>query len=318
MRCGWPAIRALTYSKIYISKIDRFYDIINFINNMSLNSLNLEAFKAASQTQSFSKAAKRLHLTQSALSQRIQKLEDEMGRAVFIRRPSGLVLTDAGERLLRYCQIKDSLETELLGELHQEAAGSPSGVVRIAAYSSVLRSVILPSLSNYFREHANVQLEFVPEKVTEIPKLLKRAEVDFGILDYRLNTPGIVEEIIGKETYVAIESTQFHSPTDIYLDLNPDDPATEKFFRHQKGRFPKYRRSYLGDVYGIIDGVSQGLGRAIMPKHLLSEKMPVRSIPGYRQLELEVCLHYYEQPYYSELQMAVIRELKKTAASFLS
>jgi len=285
---------------------------------MALSSINIEAFKVASQTQSFSKAAKRLHLTQSALSQRIQKLEDEIGRAVFIRRPSGLVLTDAGERLLRYCQIKDSLETELLGELQQESSGSPTGVLRIAAYSSILRSAILPSLSNYFRDYPNVQLEFVPEKVTEIPKLLKRTEVDFAILDYRLNTPGIIEEVIGTETYVAIESSRFKSPSNVYLDLNPDDPATEKFFRHQKGRFPKYRRSYLGDVYAIMDGVSQGLGRAIMPKHLLGERLPLKTVSGYRQLELEVCLHYYEQPYYSTLQRAVIRELKETAASFLS
>lgn len=83
---------------------------------MSLPSLYLDAFLAVAQTQGFSSAASILNITQSALSQRIKNLEEHLGLTLFIRTPNGANLTEQGERLLRYCQTRDSLESELVQE----------------------------------------------------------------------------------------------------------------------------------------------------------------------------------------------------------
>lgn len=85
---------------------------------MSLPSLNLDAFLAVAKTEGFSSAAKHLNVTQAALSQRIKNLEAELGLTLFIRRPTGATLTEQGERLLRYCQTRDSLEVELVHDLN--------------------------------------------------------------------------------------------------------------------------------------------------------------------------------------------------------
>jgi len=77
---------------------------------MGLSSSHLEAFAAVAQAGGFSKAAKILHLTQSALSQRIMNLEDDLAITLFIRDPSGLRLTPAGDELLRYWQMHHGLE----------------------------------------------------------------------------------------------------------------------------------------------------------------------------------------------------------------
>jgi hypothetical protein len=55
---------------------------------------------------------------------------------------------------------------------------------------------------------------------------------------------------------------------EVYLDHYPQDNATEAFFAHQGVTFAKVR-SYMGDVYAILDGVALGLGRAVMSKHML-------------------------------------------------
>jgi DNA-binding transcriptional LysR family regulator len=61
---------------------------------MGLQTAQLEAFEEVAKLRNFSKAAKALHITQSALSQRIINLESELEVALFIRDPSGLRLTD--------------------------------------------------------------------------------------------------------------------------------------------------------------------------------------------------------------------------------
>ena len=84
---------------------------------MGLSSLYLDAFFAAARSLNFSLAARELHITQSALSQRIKGLEEELDLTLFVRLPRGVQLTDAGTRLLRYCQARFSMEQELLEQL---------------------------------------------------------------------------------------------------------------------------------------------------------------------------------------------------------
>ena len=123
---------------------------------MSLSSGQLDAFVALSRHQSFSRAAEALHITQSALSQRIMKLEEELALTLFIRESHQVRLTPPGERLLRYCQLKDSLEEESLSDMKATGKKVLTGNLRIAGYSSVVRSVVVPALSSFLNTHADI------------------------------------------------------------------------------------------------------------------------------------------------------------------
>src|SRR5688572_17239087 len=101
----------------------------------SLPSLQLDAFVAVAQTQNFSKAAEKLHITQSALSQRVMNLEAELNATLFIRDRTGVQLTELGQELLRYCQNKEALENEFLSKLHAEKKTELSGEIRIGGFS---------------------------------------------------------------------------------------------------------------------------------------------------------------------------------------
>src|SRR5215204_5464509 len=107
---------------------------------MTLPAHQLDAFHAVAETGGFSRAAKRLGVTQPALSQRIQQLETELKRRLFVRSPSGVTVTEAGARLLRYCEVKRALESEVLDDLAVEQQGMAtvdlSGTLRVAAFSS--------------------------------------------------------------------------------------------------------------------------------------------------------------------------------------
>lgn len=283
---------------------------------MKIASAQLEAFSETAKLRSFSRAADKLGITQSALSQRVAKLEGDLETTLLIRDPSGPVLTEAGEILLRYCQMNDSLEQEVLGKL-KSSTGELKGIIRIAAFSSVLRSVIIPSLAPFLRANPGVSCEFRSYEVVDLFGVLKNSEADLVVLDYRLQRSGYAEHILGEEEYVVIESSKFKSPDTVYLDHGPHDVATEMFFRAQPHASKSYTRGYMGDIYGIINGVEQGLGRAVMSRHLLRNNRAVRVIKGYRRYQRQITLNYFEQPYYSRLYQAVIEQIVKNSRAFL-
>jgi DNA-binding transcriptional LysR family regulator len=284
---------------------------------MAISSLHLDAFLAVVKSQSFSKAAKELHVTQSALSQRILNLEEELGTTLLIRDRGGVRLTQVGSELLRYAKTKDALETEFLTRLKSKKKGVLAGALRIAGYSSVMRSVVLPSVAELVRAHPEVRVELMTRELHELPSLLKRGEADFILLDREIE-PSRVEAVrLGDEKYVLIEAKGMDKIPEIFLDHDERDQTTEKFFARQRKKFAKMDRSFLDDIYGLLDGVRLGLGRAVVPQHLVRLQKDLRVLPGYAAEEIPVFLHFQQQPYYSELHQAVLSALMKNAPKYL-
>jgi DNA-binding transcriptional LysR family regulator len=277
---------------------------------MGLSSLHLDAFFAAAQSLNFSQAAKELHITQSALSQRIKALEEELDLTLFMRMPRGVQLTEAGQTLLGYCQARFSLEQELMMRLTGKAADGLGGVLRIGGYSSVVRSVLMPALSNLLRSNPNVQPHFQNAEMRHLPDMLFTGQVDFIVMDSEVHRADVETVELGQEEYVMVESVDHQLNRPIYLDHDPDDTITERFLSSQTGKPTEYRRAFLDEIYALIDGVALGLGKAVISKHLIVSNPRIRTVSEYRSMFVPVLLHFHKQPYFTELQKAVIRELK--------
>jgi DNA-binding transcriptional LysR family regulator len=279
---------------------------------MSLSSLQLDAFVVVSRERHFSNAAKVLGITQSALSLRIKNLEDELGTTLFIRNRAGVQLTETAHSLLRYCQLKDSLETEFVSALIPSSKSELAGIVRICGFSSVMRSLILPALSPLLRNQPKVRLHFLTRELNELPDLLRRGEADYVVLDRRLEDEALESIVIGEEENVLVSPKKHKAPADTFLDHDENDRTTVRFFQTQAGkRTGPLHRLYLDDVYGIIDGVKQGLGRAVLPKHLIEHDPAIQIEKGYKPLRVPIVLHHFKQPYYSKLHEALLRSLKR-------
>lgn len=277
---------------------------------MELPSHELKAFAETARTQNMTVAARNLLITQSALSQRIQKLESLLECTLFIRDRAGIKVTEAGLSLLRYTQSVDSIEEEFLYNL-KSSRNEIAGNIRIAAYSSILRSLIIPALASFLRKNPKVHCEFQSYEVAELPRVLDHGEADFVISDYRMNKSHLVETLLGHEEYVVIESSKHKSPETVYLDHGPHDNATESYFASQKNAPKFYKRSFMGDVYGILDGVEEGLGRAVMSKHLLDGRKNIVVVSGYKAYSREIVLHHFKRDYLPRLYLAVLKELSE-------
>ncbi len=278
---------------------------------MPLPAHQLDAFHAVADTGSFSKAAARLHVTQPALSQRIQQLESELKKRLFVRSPAGVSLTDAGTRLLRYCQVQRALEGELLDDLTVDGHGGSelelSGMLRIAAFSSIARSCVLPAVAPLFRANPRLTVDVSVRETAEITALLAQGAVDFALLDHVFERPDVENIALGFEQLVLVEARDFRMRDDVYLDHDPEDATTMRFLKRSAVKTRYVRRSFFDDIYGVLDAAVHGFGRAVIPQHLLAgaSAAALHVVADTKPMRSPVVLHHFRQPAYTRAHEAV-------------
>ena len=285
---------------------------------MKLSGMLMEAFYQVAKTGNFTRAAAALHITQSALSQRIKQLEEELGVTLLIRERTGTVLTSEGERMLRYCQLQSTMQEELLRDIRHNKGESEAGVIRIGAYSSVLRSVVLPSIAELIQDKPGVGFEFFSKEMSQLPAALRANEVDFIFTNQKIEKKDLICELLGEERCVLIESDKStFSRSATMIDHDFEDPTTDDFFRLNAGKAFKYQRCYLDEVYGLIDGVRLGFGRAVVSRHLIQGVKGIREVSGFKVMKLPVYLCHHQMPYYTRLQQRVLDVIKKNVKDLL-
>ncbi len=128
---------------------------------MQRGNLNdLTCFLAIARERSFTKAAAKLSVSQSALSHMIRELEERLGVRLLTRTTRSVAPTEAGERLLRNLAPHfEQIDAELaaLGELRDK----PSGNIRITAIDYVANTILLPKLAKFLRAYPDIKVEII-------------------------------------------------------------------------------------------------------------------------------------------------------------
>jgi DNA-binding transcriptional LysR family regulator len=277
---------------------------------MSISSDQLEAFVAVVQHRHFTRAARAVGLTQSALSQRVLNLEQALGAQLLIRGRSGIELTFAGGRLLAYARAREELEGLAVGEIRGEHYRR---TLRIGGFSSITASLLIPIVGLILKDEPELDVECITREMRDLPGLLLDGKTDYIVTDRALSLPRVVHQVLAYETNVLVESTRKGARADVYLDHDADDGTTESFFRAQRHRPESIKRAFLDDIDGILAGVQSGWGRAVVPKHLLvhaQSKKTVRLVPGYLPLKTPIVLHYLKRDYPTDLHARVVRTLE--------
>lgn len=275
---------------------------------MKINSAQLEAFFAVAKLLNFTKAASLLGVTQSALSQRIAKLEEELDTSLFIRDRSSIRLTEAGEQVLRYCQLHESNESELLMKL-KGSKDDLAGVLRMGGFSSVTRSLLLPALKKIMAQNPRLSIQLITEEISELRSLLNSSRVDYILTNRKSESPDIESIFLGYEDNVLVK-LKASPDTDVYLDHDESNPTTSGYFSQNKISFRPSKFRYLGDVYGMIEGVRNGFGMAVLPLHLIEKESQFVIQDLKRVLRVPVYLQFFAQPYYRRLHSVLLQDLQ--------
>jgi DNA-binding transcriptional LysR family regulator len=128
---------------------------------MARDNLNdLVAFLAVARELSFTRAAAKLGVSQSALSHTIRSLEERLGLRLLTRTTRQVTPTEAGERLIRNLGPRfDEIEAELaaLSELRDK----PAGTVRITTSEYAADMILMPALKSFLPAYPDIKIEII-------------------------------------------------------------------------------------------------------------------------------------------------------------
>jgi DNA-binding transcriptional LysR family regulator len=235
----------------------------------------LEVFLAVAQERRFSRAADKLHRTQSAVSQTIHKLEEELGEPLFDRSSREGLLTDAGRVLQEYAERLLNLRTnahEALAELRE----LHKGTLAIAA-NEFTALYLLPVLAEFRRLHPMIRMLVNRALGSQIPDDVLQHNSELGVLTYRPEESQLASMVVyldelilvvpphhalAKEKEISIrqlgaESFVAHSVPSPYRDK-----VIEAFKRHKT---PLHMDIELPTLQAIKRFVTMGNGVALLP-----------------------------------------------------
>lgn len=140
------------------------------------------AFIKVTETGSFTRAAQSMGYTQSAISQMIKSLEEELDTTLIIRSKRGIELSNDGEEFLPYIKNVYNAHRELI-EKRNEMRGLGSGIIKIGTIASVSCSW-LPLIMKEFKEkYPRANFELKQGEYTNIQEWIKDGSVDFGFIN---------------------------------------------------------------------------------------------------------------------------------------
>ncbi len=164
----------------------------------------LKAFLAIAETKTFTAGARRVNVTQAAISMQIRQLEDEVGIPLFTRTPRRVILTEAGERLLdRARRILREHDTAL-AEI-SEIAGAEYGRLRIGSASALFTTAQLPSiLEKLRRKFPNAEITVGSGTSQTLVDKIMHGDIDIAFVSLPVEAANIQTDLLFSDEIVAI------------------------------------------------------------------------------------------------------------------
>lgn len=139
----------------------------------------LRTFIAVTERGSFALAAERVHRTQSAVTQQMARLEEQLGIALFRKVGRSKHLTEHGVRLLDYARRLLSLNDEAMASL---AASDLRGPLRIGSILDATDFLLPPLLARFSQMYPNLQIEVHTDRTAHLLQALKRGEIEIALV----------------------------------------------------------------------------------------------------------------------------------------
>jgi DNA-binding transcriptional LysR family regulator len=240
----------------------------------------LRYFVAVGEELHFGRAARRLHMTQPPLSQRVRQLETHLGVELFQRHTRSEQLTPAGEVLLARARAllraADEAQAAAVG-----AARGESGVLRLGFTSSSTYRALPRALALFTQRHPGVQLELHERVSLELREdlLLQRIDIALARADAQFEDVGLLVQAVEHEPMVvalprghSLARKQRLAPRDLErLPLVGFDKqrspyfhdVLEAFFRASGARPAIVQESVLPAMLALVEA---GLGAAVVPQ----------------------------------------------------
>ena len=232
------------------------------------------------QTGSFEGAARALHVTPSAISQRVRALEERLG-AVLIERSSPCRATEAGMALCRHVEEVGLAERALLAKLPGAPALTQKVTLSLAVNSDSLGTWLLPALCDFAKDQ-DLLLDLAIDDETHTAEWLKAGRVIAAVTTLEKPVQGCQVMPLGKLRYHATASPAFMerhfangvTPATLAaapaLTFNQKDNLQQEWVRAQFGQALPVPTHWLPSTHEFVAAAQQGLGWGMNPAILVS------------------------------------------------
>ena len=251
---------------------------------MAVNFELYKVFMAVATNRSFSKASEELQVTQSAVSQSISKLENELGKQLFERSTTGLVLTDEGKLLLETVSVGYHVLASAENKIKNEVAEKQITSLKIACSPIIFKKIVSPVLFQCLNQNVNLDTNSLLSDKDKV-FFVKEGLIDFCIIkDYGI--PIDLDLYIKKIftlNYVFFYNPQFFKinsideiknyPLIIKAGDTKGRKEFDKLFANLANNCPRKIEVSHDDL--IIGAVENGLGIGFAPKEYISAEMQV-------------------------------------------
>jgi DNA-binding transcriptional LysR family regulator len=243
-----------------------------------LDPFDLRLFNEVVNTGSITLAAKGVHLSVAAASERLNALEHELGVTLLQRGKTGTRPTDAGIALQRYSH-------RVLGELntlYEEMAPFARGVrgtVRIAANTAAVSEFLPGVLARFLAKHEDIDVELKELWSHEILELVRTQAADLGIVADSVDTSGLDCTVFRHDKLVLItprsgplavgKKARFADVASLpHVGLNAES-ALSRFLQDKASRvgMAMHHRVRVKSFDAVVKLVAAGVGVAIVPQH---------------------------------------------------
>lgn len=273
---------------------------------MHLLSPSLVAFMAVVEHQTVHAASLVLHLTQTAVTQRIRTLEKSLKTTLFIRSRKGMTLTPEGEALLRYCLAAKSLEGEALAHI-QKTGVETEVTLSISASTSIMHSRIVPQCTPVLSDFPNLIMHFDVSDIENRQEKLRAGKADFIVIYQDDLKPEMAYKELSPEEYVLVCSMRWKGcrlkemiQEKRIIDFDPSDRVTYEYLKHFNlspnmglARYFANRTEHLAQL------VSAGLGYTTLTKEFAQPYVKTHDLYMLNQgksMERSIVLAWYDRP----------------------
>ena len=286
---------------------------------MSLLSPPLEAFWAVVQKGTVQEAARTIGLTQTGVTQRIRSIEKMLNTTLFIRSRKGMKLTAEGESLLQY--VKNSLDYEGMTLSKIQGTDIDSIIeISISGPSSILRSRVIPKLSDTVKAYNNLRFRFDLSDTESNSDKLKAGFCDLAVLEHHDVTKEMDSKIIKPERYKIYVATSWKRRTfsdiitnESIIDFNPKDMMTlnylEKYKLKSKART---ERHFANNTDALTSMIIAGVGYSVLSEEYAAafiKKGEIFDIQPSQFYDFKIALAWYHRPHMPNYFKAITKAI---------
>jgi LysR family transcriptional regulator, low CO2-responsive transcriptional regulator len=237
----------------------------------------LRAFVAIAESGTFTAGALRVHVTQAAISMQIRQLETEIGAKVFVRAPRHVILTEAGEQLLRRARHILREHDAALDEI-AELAGAERGRLRIGSASAMVLTEQLPTILKELRkQHPAAEIAVTSGTSEVLVDQILAGEVDIAFVSLPVDERGIKTERLSDDQLVAIASPQHKLAKQ--RTISAYTLAGERLILGERGGNTRRLIDQFFAQAGVTLRVAMELSRQQAIKRMVEEDMGVGIVP---------------------------------------